>query len=610
MPRRGGPAPPGRRGAGPARGPPLTGSPEAVIAFAMRRRRFHRHGHSGLRAGSALAALLAGCAPALRPSEPGPRIVMESLSPAVAAASERCITPATLIGPLRFLSDDLLEGRGPGTRGDDLARAYIRSTMELIGLEPAAPGNRWEQPFDLVGMTTIPPAQWNFAAPGATSTLEPLVDFVANPGTAAPEVEVGPAEVVFAGYGIDAPEFEWDDFKDVDVAGKILLLLNDDPDWDPALFAGRRRLYYGRWTYKYENAARHGALGAIIVHTDASAGYPWSTVVSSWSGETSRLADGGDAEVRLKAWVTADAAARIARLGGHDLDALVARARSRDFRPVPLGVSTSLRLESHIREYRTANVLGLLRGSDRRLASEVVVLTAHHDHLGMRTLPDGGKEIYNGALDNASGVSTLLAIAHAFTNLPDPPRRSILFIATAAEEQGLLGSAYYVAHPVVPIGQTAANINFDGSNVWGRARDVRAIGFGRSTLDEPAGDAATRQRRTYEEEEFPGKGFFYRSDQYSFAKVGVPAISLRGGSTLIGKPLRAGRQRVESWVSEHYHQPTDDWDPSWDLAGMVEDAWLAFDVAVSVANDPAMPRWKPGDEFEAARLRSLSWLPR
>ncbi|MFM7143190.1 MAG: M28 family peptidase [Alphaproteobacteria bacterium] len=536
--------------------------------------------------------------------------VVQATSRAAAEASARCIHASALAGPIRYLADDLLEGRGPGTRGDDLARGYLVSSMQLIGLEPGAPGGQWEQPVDLVGVTSIEPESWKFTDGEAQTTLVPTTDFVALSGEALPEVEIGPAEVVFGGYGIEAPEFGWDDFKGTNLRGKILLLLNDDPDWDPDIFGGKRRLYYGRWTYKFENAARHGAAGAIILHTEASAGYPWKTVVTSFSGETSRLADDRGPNVRVKAWVTREAGDRLARLGGHSLDDLVERARSRAFRPVPLGIETRLRVESHLRHYRTANVVGLMRGRDRKLSQQVVVLTAHHDHLGARDRKDGEREIYNGAMDNASGVATLLVIANAFQALPEPPRRSVLFVATAAEEQGLLGSEWFVAHPTVPPARMAAAINFDGGNLWGRARDVRAVGFGRSTLDRYALDAATRQHRTYDDEEFPDRGHFYRSDHFSFARAGVPSIQLKGGTTYIGRPAGWGTQQVEQWMERNYHQPSDDWSPAWDMTGMVDDARLGFDVALAVAEADEMPQWKPGDEFEAARRRWLPWPTR
>ncbi|HZR81212.1 MAG TPA: M28 family peptidase [Candidatus Binatia bacterium] len=516
------------------------------------------------------------------------------------------ITAPVLAAPIRFLADDLLEGRGPGTRADALTRLYVATTMQMLGLEPGAADGSWEQSFELVGVTSHAPARWRFAGARGDVELRDERDFVAVSGAARPSVELAPSELVFVGYGIEAPEFDWDDFKGTDVRGKVLVFLNDDPDWDPALFAGKRRLYYGRWTYKYENAARHDAAAAIVIHTDPSAGYPWQTVVRSWTGENSRLAEDDEPSVAVQAWVTEDAAKRIATLGGRSLDDLVSAARRRDFRPVPLGVTTALRLHSDLRTYRSANVAGLLRGADPTRRDELVVLTAHHDHLGVKSNASGALEVYNGAMDNASGVAQLLALARAFTSRPSPPARSILFLAVAAEEQGLLGSKHYARHPTVPPGKLAANLNFDGANLWGRTTDVRAVGWGKSSLDDAAARAAARQGRTYEDEEFPEKGSFYRSDQFSFAKIGVPAIEVRGGVEYVGRPAGWGREQVEGWIARHYHQPSDDYDPSWDLSGMVEDTRLAFEVARAVADAPDMPRWRPGDEFEATRLRALA----
>jgi Zn-dependent M28 family amino/carboxypeptidase len=549
-----------------------------------------------------IAATIAGaaaCATAARPPAVG------SPPPAAPEAGRRTITAGALDGPIRFLADDLLEGRGPGTRGDALARGYVATTMQLLGLEPGAPDGGFEQEIDLLGVTTEAPPGWRFARGGRSLDLRDLADFVAVSGQARPEVGFGPAEVVFVGYGIEAPEFGWDDFKGADLRGKVLLFLNDDPDWDPALFAGRRRLYYGRWTYKFESAARQQAAAAVIIHTDRSAGYPWQTVVTSWSGENSRLQEEREPAVAVEAWVTSDAAARLTGLAGRDLEAMIAAARRRDFAPIPLGVTTSLRLASRLRSYRSANVLGLLPGADPGRRDEVVVVTAHHDHLGVKER-DGHREIYNGAMDNAAGVAQLLALARAFTALPAPPARSILFLAVAAEEQGLLGSTYYASHPTFPPGRIAADLNFDGGNVWGRTRDLRAVGYGKSTLDDVAAAVAARQGRRYEDEEFPEKGSFYRSDQFSFAKIGVPALLLRGGVDYLGRPEGWGREQLEQWIERHYHQPSDDYDPAWDLSGLVEDTRLAYEIAWSVAEAPEMPRWLAGDEFEAARLRALS----
>jgi len=521
---------------------------------------------------------------------------------AAAVSAEQVITPAVLAAPIRLLADDALEGRGPGTRGDQLARLYLASTLALLGLDPAFPGETYEQPVDLLGVVTHAPATWTFRAGARRVALEDGTDFVASSGIAAARAEVRNAEIVFAGYGIEAPEFGWDDFKGKDLRGKVLLLLNDDPDWDPELFAGPQRLYYGRWTYKFESAARQGAVGAILLHTPKSAGYPWQTVRTSWSGENSRLAEVPQGRgLVIEAWITDDAARRLAALAGHDLDALVAAARSRAFAPVPLGVTTSLVLDNEVRRYATANVGGLLRGGDPKLADEVVVFSAHHDHFGVKPSPDGRREIYNGALDNAAGVAQVLAIARAFAALPERPRRSILFLALAAEEQGLLGSEYFVKHAPVPVSRLVANLNVDGGNVFGRTTDVGVVGLGKSSLDEHLAAAARAQGRSVTDDPFPDRGMFYRSDQFNFARSGVPALFPRAGVLYVGRPPDWGRERIDAWIERNYHQPSDDWDPSWDLTGMVDDARLLFRAGLSVADADVAPAWRPGDEFAAPR---------
>jgi len=387
----------------------------------------------------------------------------------------------------------------------------------------------------------------------------------------------------------------------------VLVMLNNDPDWDPDLFAGNRRLYYGRWTYKYESAARQGAAGAIIIHTTPSAGYPWQVVQTSWTGEQFELPAGDEPRIQVAAWTTEAATKRLFALAGADYDALVEAAHRRDFRPVPLGVTTSLSLANQLHRVETANVAGLLPGSDPELAGQVVVYTAHHDHLGMAPAEDGSDadRIYNGALDNASGVAQVLAIARAATLLPEPPRRSLLFLFVGGEEQGLLGSKYFAAHPTVEPGRIAANLNFDGGNIWGETRDLTLIGMGKSDLDRVASAVAARQGRSVLGDQFPDKGYYYRSDQFSFAKIGVPALYFDVGTDFIGKPPGFAAEQVEAWTEEHYHQPSDELVPAWDFAGMVQDARLGFFAGLAIADQQALPAWLPGDEFEAARKAAL-----
>jgi Zn-dependent M28 family amino/carboxypeptidase len=528
------------------------------------------------------------------------------LSPAAVEAATAAITAETLEAPIVFLADDLLEGRGPASRGDRLTQLYLASTMQLLGLEPGGPEGSWFQPFAVVGVETAMPETWTFAKDGATVALDRSTEFMASSGVQAPKAEIADAELVFVGYGIEAPEYDWDDFGDADLAGKVLVMLNNDPDWDPELFAGETRLYYGRWTYKYESAARQGAAGAIIIHTTPSAGYPWQVVQTSWSGEQFELPAGDEPRLQVAAWATESAAKELFALAGRSYDELVAAARSRDFTPVPLGVTTSLSLDVAISQVETANVAGLLRGGDPERADEVVIFTAHHDHLGISADESLDDRIYNGALDNASGVAQVLAMARAFTSLPEPPARSLLFLFVGAEEQGLLGSQYYAAHPTFHPGRIAGNVNFDGGNIWGRTEDLTLIGMGKSDLDEVARALVEWQGRRLEPDQFADRGYYYRSDQFSFAKIGVPALYFDGGTDFVGRPEGWGEERVNEWTEKHYHQPSDELEPDWDFSGMVDDARLGFYAGYVIANQEAMPGWVPGDEFEAARQAALA----
>jgi Zn-dependent M28 family amino/carboxypeptidase len=516
------------------------------------------------------------------------------------------ITADYLREAVTALSSDELEGRAPGTAGDAKARSLLIDRLRTMGYSPGGPNGSWEQPFDIVGITSNPPEGWRFLGKEGAIELNPRRDFVAVSGVQAPTASVRNAEVVFVGYGIEAPEYQWDDFKGVDVRGKVLLMLNNDPDWDPKLFDGVRRLYYGRWTYKYEMAARRGAAGAIIVHTTPSAGYPWQVVQTSWSGEQFELPADGDPRVQIQAWTTEDAARRLAATGGHDLARLIASARSRDFAPVPLGVRTTLSLSNTLTKSQTANVAGLLTGSDPKLSREVVVFTAHHDHLGIGEPDATGDRIYNGARDNAAGCAQVLAIAKAFATLESRPRRSVLMLFVAAEEQGLLGAQRYARAPTFPPGRIAANINYDGGNIWGRTSDVTLIGLGKSSLDEVARQAVARQGRTLVGDQFPDRGSYYRSDQFAFARIGVPALYYGTGTQFIGRPPDWGRARIEEWEEKQYHQPSDELTPDWNFDGMIEDARLGFHSGLAVASADAMPQWNRGDEFEAARLAAIA----
>jgi Zn-dependent M28 family amino/carboxypeptidase len=561
----------------------------------------HRRTCAALGAAFLLAPLCASAAQAGAP---------RASTPSDRAAAT--IDEAVLRAHVKFLASDLLEGRAPGARGDALAEAYVASQLEALGLEGAAPGGGFVQPVPLVSLKPEVPATMTFTKGDQRLDLRFREEFMANPGVQRPVAKVEDAEVVFVGYGMVAPEYAWNDFKDVDVRGKVLLVMNNDPESDPNLFAGKTRLWYGRWPYKYEEAARHGAAGAIIIHTDHSAAYPWSVVQSSWSGEQVKLPEGESRpEPALEAWATEEASRRLAALGGQDLDALRAAAEKRDFRPVPLGVRLTFAMPTALEERRSGNVLARLRGRDPRLAEEAVVYTAHHDHLGIRKgARPGDDAIYNGAVDNASGVAAVLSIARAFAALPPEarPRRSVVFAIVAAEEAGLLGSEWLVRHPPMPLGRVAANLNFDSLNIFGRTRDLRVLGLGKTSLDPLVAALARAQGRAPKSDPFPDRGSFYRSDQLNFARAGVPALHASGGVEFVGRPEGWGEQQINAWIKTHYHQPSDEYRDDWNLAGALDDVRLNFQLGLAIASADRMPTWRPGDEFEAVRKKSLGTL--
>jgi Peptidase family M28 len=523
-------------------------------------------------------------------------------------AAAAVITPALLKAHVEFLASDLLEGRGTASRGEQVAEWYVATQLEAMGLQPAAPGGGWVQKVPLVGITPrVPPGAMTFQTGAQSLALEYRRDFMAFSGVQKPEARIENADVVFVGYGIVAPEFQWDDYKNVDVRGKVLLMMNNDPEDDPRLFAGKTRLWYGRWAYKYLIAGQKGAVGAILIHTTHSAGYPWQVVQTSWAGENFELPDTGEPRVQVKVWATEDASRRIAALGGQELDRLRAAAQGRDFKPVPLGVRLSFALENAITRKVGGNVIGKLPGSDPRLKEQVVLYTAHVDHFGVKQdAAPGADVIYNGAVDNASGVAALLSVAKACSVLPKAPRRTILFAAVTAEEQGLLGSEYLARNPPAPPGRIAANINIDGINIFGRTRDLTMIGLGKSSLDSMVVALAAEQGRVVKPDQFPDRGFFYRSDQFSLAKVGVPAAYFSEGTDFVGRPAGWGREQIEKWEATHYHQPSDEYDPNWDVSGAIEDVQLDFYLGVKVADADAMVVWNAGDEFEAARKKALA----
>jgi Zn-dependent M28 family amino/carboxypeptidase len=430
-------------------------------------------------------------------------------NPAAELASQQ-IKGDYMRGIIVEISDDRYEGRGPGSAGDEMTRRYLAGRMEELGLEPGAADGSWEQPFDLVGVNASQPDSWTFDGHGKSMTLKQWDQFIVGSGVQEERAEVADAEIVFVGYGIQAPEYDWDDYKDVDLEGKVLLIMNNDPDWDPDLFAGETRLWYGRWDYKYLSAARQGAVGAIIIHTPPSAGYPFQVVQTSWTGVQFELPAGDEPRSRVKGWLTEDSARDLVAMAGLDLDELREAAYNRDFKPVPLGITTSIGMDVEVTRVQSGNMLGLIPGSDPELKDEVVIYTAHHDHLGIGKPNEEGDAIYNGAFDNATGVAQVMAIAKALKALPEAPRRSILINLVGAEEQGLLGSEYYAANPTFAPGKIAANLNYDGGNIWGHTHDVTYIGLGKSTIDEIATLIAGEQGRVVKADQFADKGYFYR----------------------------------------------------------------------------------------------------
>lgn len=507
------------------------------------------------------------------------------------------VSAAAMEAHLWYLADDLLEGRAPATRGGLLSARYIAAQYQALGFEPAGPDGSYFQPVALVGMTPHASLVWGHA--GGTRNLEFRDDFVAWAERPQAHVAVD-GDIVFVGYGVRAPEWQWDDYKDVDVRGKVLLMLVNDPGLqDTSVFLGRVLTYYGRWTYKLEEAARRGALGALLVHTTESATYPWEVVRGSWTVEQFKLDQPRSPSLAFAGWVSHPAAqAALARVG-RDLDSLTRAAARRDFRPAATGIHVSVQVTSALRRVRSENVVGKLPGRDSALAHQAVLFTAHWDHKGIGPAV-GGDSIYNGAEDNASGVAAMLAAGQALAQAR--PKRTVLLIATTAEESGLLGSEAYVAEPLIPLGRTAAVINLDGANLRGRTRDIWALGTDRSTLG-PVFEGAARAESLVATREADVRGLFFRSDHFPFARAGVPALSFQSGFDFLGRPPGWGRQQDSLWTARHYHQPSDQYSADFDFGGMEQQVRVAVRVALSIANAAELPRWLPSSEFQRPRAR-------
>ena len=538
--------------------------------------------------------------------------VLAAMTDALEQSAWKRIDAASILERIKILSSDEYEGRAPASKGETLATTYIENQFRQVGLKPGNPDGTYFQSVPMAGIKADPSAELAFTedSGGKRETLKFGDDFVAWTKRLQPTISAE-ADLVFVGYGVVAPEYHWDDFKGANVKGKIIVvLINDPPVPDPHdpskldenTFKGKAMTYYGRWTYKFEEAAAKGALGCLIVHQTGPAGYPWGVVRNSNTGEQFSLlaADKGASRCAVEGWITYEKAKALFALGGKDFDAMEKAAVSRDFHPVDLGVKASLELHNTIRTINSKNVVGKVEGSDPALRGEYVIYTAHWDHLGIGPEVNGDK-IYHGAVDNASGVAALVDIADAFAHLQPPPRRSILFLSVTAEEKGLLGSQYYSAHPLYPLSKTLAEINMDGLNVLGRTRDIEIIGMGQSTLDAVVRAVAAEQGRVVKPDAEPEKGYYYRSDHFNFAKQGVPALDPDSGVDYIGKPAGWGLQMRDKFTSEDYHKPSDKIKPYWDLSGAVEDVRLLGEVGYRVANAQSFPEWKAGSEFKAKR---------
>jgi Zn-dependent M28 family amino/carboxypeptidase len=519
------------------------------------------------------------------------------------------ITPDGLLAHIKILASDEYEGRAPGTKGEELSVKYIVDQLKQIGLKPGNPDGTYTQEVPLAGIKGEP--RMSFVIGDKTTDLKYPDDFVASSARLQPEIKIDKSDVIFVGYGVIAPEYGWDDYKGVDVRGKTLLMLIGDPaipdpkdpsKLDDKKFKGKAMTYYGRWTYKYEIAAQKGAAAAIIIHETEPAAYPWQVVRSSWARENFELDNPNknrDA-VSARSWITLDVAKKLIADCGKDFDALKKSAIAKDFRPVALNAKANIDIKQQIRSFKSHNVIGKLEGDDPKLRDEYVIYTAHWDHLGRH--PElQGDQIFNGAIDNASGVASVIELAAAFTKLNPPPKRSVLFMATTAEEAGLLGAKFYAGHPLYPLEKTLADINIDGVNPWGKTHDLEDLTNRNSTLDDLLSDAAARQGRVMKPNTEPEKGGFYRVDSFEFAKAGVPVLHAARGIEIIGKPPEYGKQKRDEFVAKHYHQPSDEVDPSWDLSGAVQDVQLLFEVGYQVANGDKFPEWKAGSQFQAKR---------
>lgn len=543
--------------------------------------------------------------PAAAPAEAAPPAADPNRQPGTDHAFVPEIAAKDFSAHVQTLASDAFEGRAPGSPGEDRTVEYLQAQFERLGLKPGA-GDSYFQTVPMVVTTADPATALTLTIGDATQTLAFGKDMVVGTRTGQPDVKVDTSELVFVGYGVAAAEQNWNDYAGLDVKGKTVVMLVNDPGFhagDESLFEGRRMTYYGRWTYKFEEAARQGAAAALIVHDTEGAGYGWEVVKNSWSGEQFDLPASEDPEPRLplQGWITGDAAKTLFAAAGQDLDALRTAAGKRGFKPMPLAATASVDLKSTTREASSRNVLALLPGSKR--PDEAVVYMAHWDHLGKHA-DEPGDNIYNGAIDNATGVAGILEIAEQFAAQKPAPERSVLFAAVTLEESGLLGSKYYVAHPTIPLADTVAVINLDAMPVLGKTRDFTVIGFGNSELEDILKPIAQLQNRTLKAEDEPEKGFYFRSDHFNFAKAGVPALYARGGVDHVEKGAEYGKSLVADYSANRYHKPADQFDPDWDLAGALDDLNALYGVGRELTASDKWPNWYAGNPFRAAREAS------
>jgi Zn-dependent M28 family amino/carboxypeptidase len=543
-------------------------------------------------------------------------VMLLSLGPAISqrvrrpAAMPGAISEDALRAHIKFLSDDRLEGRGTGSKGGETAALYIAEQFEALGLKGAGEKGSFWQPVSLVGVKADPKTELRISGQSGSESFKFPDDFVAFTGAQTHKVNVN-ADLVFVGYGIDAPDQKWNDYKGPaeDYRGKILVMMVNDPPAtkeEPDLFGGRRLTYSGRWTYKFEEAARRGAVGALLLHTNESAGYGWNVIRTSngsWRFDLARTAGDKTPYLQVRSWMTDDAAHRMMRLAGLNLDDLRKQAASRDFRPVKLNLKAALDLNSEVKRVEAPNVVATLPGRDPKLRDEYVVFSAHWDHLGVGAPNKNGDTIYNGALDNATGVASVIEIARVLSSLPlaERPRRSILFLIPTAEEQGLIGAEWYSLHPLVPLAKTAANINLDSMNILGPTHDFVPLGAERSSLKAVVEAIAKERGVRISPDPRPEQGSFFRSDHFPFAKVGVPSISLKEGNDYVGHPKEWGAQKFKEYNDAHYHQPSDEFRADWNFQGMIQEADFALAIGRRVADAATMPKFNPGDEFAGRR---------